>query len=192
MLLRAESDMAWNFSAAGRAVKGGQFAIGRIDRKGDEKIGVPVGEVGVGALFVEDDFGGARDTLKSFRKVRCRLDQLELAGRRIPSEKIDGGREFVDAVSPLTAGMKTQHPWAGAGSSLPCRRIVRRQLRRGGIELVDVNTVEAEIVDIDVTVVWRRSGVVGVRLILTLLVLARAGATRVVVKDGDCFAEMAV
>jgi hypothetical protein len=53
--------------------------------------------------------------------------------------------------------------WAGAGRSAVERRVVRSELRRGGIELVHHNAVGAEIVNEREAIVWGNRGAVRVR-----------------------------
>jgi hypothetical protein len=77
---------------------------------------------------------------------------------------------------------------AGAGSGLPGGCVVGSELGGGGVEVVDVDGVEAEIVDEEEAIVGRDGDAMGVRGLLAVGV----GSVAFVLLEGDGGAEVAV
>ena len=157
-----EGEMAGDFAAAVAAPLEGEFAVG-CDGEGDHEVVVAVGDVGEAGAAVEDDVAAALGAAVSGGGERDgRLHGVEGSVAAVPVEGLDGGAHFKDDVGDAAVGMEAEGARAGAGEGLPVVGMVGRELGGGGVEVIDVDAVESEVVDEEVAVVGRWGDAVGV------------------------------
>ena len=139
--------MTRNLSAAGAARQQGEFAVLWIDGKTHEAVVFTIGRVGKVAVAGEDDVRATRGSVIVLRKQTDLLQRVQGPFLRVPSQHFNLRNHFVNAAGEPPIGMESQRARAGARGCIPLRRVIGRELRARGVEVVDVNAVQAQIVD---------------------------------------------
>lgn len=152
-LCGVEGEMAGYFSAAVAAPLQGEFSV-VIDGESDHAVVVAVGDVGEAGVAVKNDVAAALATVVADgREGDGRLEGVEGSVVTVPAEGLDGGGHLKDDVGDAAVGMEAERAGAGAGKGLPVVGLCGSELRGGGVEVVDVDAVKAEVVDEEVAVV---------------------------------------
>ena len=139
-------------------------------------------------MWVEDDVITAGGALKIGWAHGNLLDGLEGSRFCVPAEDDYGGGHLGDAVSDAAVGVELEGSWTGAGSGVPGGGFAWGELSGARIEAIDVDAIEAEIVDEQEAVVGGDGYAVGVRGFLACGVGAAAGE----LEEGDGGAEVPV
>ena len=180
--------MAGDFTSAWDSVEKSEGAVGGRDGEGDDDVVEAVGGVGEAGVGIENDVGGAGGSLKIGWAHGNLLDGLEGSRLCVPAEDDYGGGHLGDAVSDAAVGVELEGSWTGAGSGVPGGGFAWAELSGARIEAIDVDAIEAEIVDEQEAVVGGDGDAVGVRGFLTGWVGAAAG----VLEERDGGAEVPV
>jgi len=143
-----EGEMTRPLASAGGLFHKCKFSGFRRNGESCHEVIQTTGDIGKPCALIENDIAGSSFPLITLGYERDILHSRQRTSSAVPFQDVYGGLQLINAIDPSTVGMKAQSSRTIPGDCRPRGRIMRSELCRGRIQAIDMDHVQAQIVNL--------------------------------------------